>query len=169
MTSSVRASEERYQPTVERVYQGNGIEVTWEPNFCIHFAACIRGSLAAFNPRRRPWIDATAESAEKIAEIVSHCPTGALHARWADGTPAETPPEPIVVTPTLDGPLFVHGRMAVRDRQGHIIREDVRMAFCRCGHSRNKPFCDNSHDEVHFHSDDPAFGDEPDDIDDLVR
>lgn len=167
--TSVRLSEERYQPTVERVYQGEGIEVSWEPSLCIHFAACIRGSVAAFNPRRRPWIDVGAEPPEKIAEIVSHCPTGALHARWADGTPAETVPDAMIVTPTLDGPLFLHGRVTVRDRQGNVVREDVRMALCRCGNSKNKPFCDNSHDEVHFQSDDPEFGDEPDDIDDLVR
>ena len=91
--TSVRSSEERYHPTAERVYQGDGIEVSWEPSRCIHFAACVRGSVAAFNPRRRPWIDLGAEPAEKIAEIVSHCPTGALHARWADGTPAETVPD----------------------------------------------------------------------------
>jgi uncharacterized Fe-S cluster protein YjdI/CDGSH-type Zn-finger protein len=167
--TSVRSSEERYQPTVQRVYEGEGIEVTWEPSLCIHFAACIRGSLAAFNPRRRPWIDVTAEPAEKLAEIASRCPTGALHARWVDGHAAESPPEPMTVLPMLDGPLFLHGRIKIRDRQGNLVREDVRMALCRCGHSQNKPFCDNSHEQFGFHSEDPGFGEEPDDPDDLVR
>lgn len=167
--TTLRSSEDRYQPTVERVYGNDRIEVTWEPSLCIHFAACIRGSIQAFNPRRRPWIDVDAEAPEKIAEIVGRCPTGALHAYWADGQPAETPREATSILPTLDGPLFIRGRISVVDRQGNIVREDVRMAFCRCGQSKNKPFCDNSHSEVGFESNDPAFGDEPDDPDDLVR
>jgi len=47
------ASEEpRYASTVERVYQNDAIEVTWEPQLCVHFAACIQGSRRAFDPHR---------------------------------------------------------------------------------------------------------------------
>jgi uncharacterized Fe-S cluster protein YjdI/CDGSH-type Zn-finger protein len=167
--TSLRSSEDRYQPTVERVYRNDQIEVTWEPGLCIHFAACIRGSIQAFNPRRRPWIDVDAESPETLAEIVARCPTGALHARWPDGRPAETPREPMSILPTLDGPLFIRGQMTILDRAGNVVREDVRMALCRCGHSQNKPFCDDSHSRVGFESGDPAFGEEPDDPDEMVR
>src|SRR5690606_19798478 len=117
---------------------------------CIHFAACIRGSIRAFNPRRRPWVDVDAETPERIAEIVERCPTGALHARWKDGRPAEAPPEPGTVVPTVDGPLFLHGRVRILDRAGNVIREDTRIALCRCGHSKRKPFCDDSHYTVGF-------------------
>ena len=110
-----------------------------------------------------------AESPERLAEIVARCPTGALHARWPDGRPAEASPDTVQITPTLDGPVFVRGRVAIRDRQGNVVREDTRVALCRCGHSKNKPLCDDSHYEVGFRSDDPAFGEEPDDPDALVR
>lgn len=167
--TSVGNSDDRYQPTVERVYRNEQVEVTWEPSRCIHFAACVRGSIRAFNPRRKPWIDVDAESPETIAAIASRCPTGALHARWADGSPAEDPRETTSILPTLDGPLFIRGQMAVRDRAGRVVREDVRMALCRCGHSANKPFCDNSHSRHGFVSDDLALGEEPDDPDEMVR
>jgi uncharacterized Fe-S cluster protein YjdI/CDGSH-type Zn-finger protein len=167
MTS--QGSEERYQASVERTYSNGQIEVLWEPGLCIHFAACIRGSQRAFNPRRRPWVDIDAEPPEELAAIIARCPTGALHARWPDGRAPETPPEPLTITPTLDGPLFIRGNTLVRDRQGNPVRQDVRMALCRCGQSKNKPFCDNSHYEAGFESNDPAFGDEPDDPDDMVR
>lgn len=167
MTS--QRSEERYQGNVERVYSNGQIDILWEPGLCIHFAACIRGSQRAFNPRRRPWVDVEAESPETLAEIVARCPTGALHARWPDGHAPETSPEPLTITPTLDGPLFIHGNVLVRDRQGNAVRRDVRMALCRCGQSKNKPFCDNSHYETGFESNDPAFGEEPDDPDEMVR
>jgi uncharacterized Fe-S cluster protein YjdI/CDGSH-type Zn-finger protein len=167
--TNLRASEDRYQPAAERVYRNDRIEVTWEPGLCIHFAACIRGSIQAFNPRRKPWVNVDAESPERIAEIVGRCPTGALHARWTDGRPAEAARDSTSVLPTLDGPLFVRGHVSIVDRQGNLVRQDSRMALCRCGQSKNKPFCDNSHYDAAFESKDPAFGEEPDDPDDLVR
>lgn len=163
--TSERKAEERYAPTVARVYENDQIEITWEPGFCIHWAACIRGSSEAFNPRRKPWIDVSAETPERLAEIVEHCPTGALHAIWKDGRPAEHPPESPTLLPTLDGPTFVRGRTRLYDRQGNLIREDTRMALCRCGHSQNKPFCDDSHYHQGFKSEDPHLGDETDDPD----
>jgi uncharacterized Fe-S cluster protein YjdI/CDGSH-type Zn-finger protein len=158
-------SEERYAPTVERVYENADVEVTWEPRFCIHWAACIRGSSRAFNPRRKPWVDVNAESPERIAEIVARCPTGALHARFKDGRPAEVVPEAPAFLPTLDGPMFVRGRIRLLDRAGQVIREDTRVALCRCGHSQNKPFCDDSHYSAGFQSNDPHLGPEGDDPD----
>jgi uncharacterized Fe-S cluster protein YjdI/CDGSH-type Zn-finger protein len=166
MTS--QPTEARYASNVERVYANDSIEVTWEPGLCIHFAACIRGSSKAFNPRNRPWVDVNAETPERIAEIVSRCPTGALHAIWKDGHPSETPPEPATIIPTTDGPLFLHGKIRILDRQGNVVRADTRIALCRCGHSKNKPFCDDSHYEAGFVSDDERFGPDPDNPDDLV-
>ncbi len=162
-------TETRYASTVERVYANDHIEVLWEPSRCIHFAACIRGSVRAFNPRRKPWVDVDAEPPERIVEIVERCPTGALHALWKDGRPSENPPETATIVPTVDGPLFLHGRIQILDRQGNVVREDTRVALCRCGHSKNKPFCDDSHYEAGFTSGDPSFGPDPENPDDLVR
>ena len=153
---SSRQREERHQPAATRVYRTDAIEVTWDPSFCAHYGACFDGSIKAFDPRRRPWIVADAESPERIAEIVSHCPTGALHMRWLDGRPsAEPPDEPVAVMPQRDGPLFVRGRMLILNREGRVVREDTRIALCRCGHSSNKPYCDDSHYQVGFESKDP--------------
>jgi CDGSH-type Zn-finger protein len=44
-----------------------------------------------------------------------------------------------------DGPLFLRGDIELKDGEGCTIRRDTRMALCRCGQSRNKPFCDNTH------------------------
>lgn len=156
--SSKRVSEDRHQPAATRVYRTDAIEVTWNPAVCAHFGACFDGSIEAFDPRRRPWIEAGAEPPERIAEIVSHCPTGALHVRWLDGRPPVEPPdEPVAIMPQRDGPLLVRGRMLILDREGRVVREDTRMALCRCGHSENKPFCDDSHYHVGFESNDPQY------------
>jgi CDGSH-type Zn-finger protein len=54
------------------------------------------------------------------------------------------------VTLVPNGPLYVRGDVEVRAANGQLIRRDTRLAFCRCGHSQHKPFCDNSHRNVGF-------------------
>lgn len=45
------------------------------------------------------------------------------------------------------GPLFVKGRVRLITPSGEeIIME--RMALCRCGLSKNQPFCDGSHQQL---------------------
>ena len=49
------------------------------------------------------------------------------------------------------GPLVVRGPVLVTDAEGgefRIRRKTV--VLCRCGASRNKPFCDGSHAEIGF-------------------
>lgn len=144
--------EARYASTVERVYQNDEIEVTWEPRFCVHFAACIQGSPRAFDPRRRPWIDIDAEPASHLAEIVARCPTGALHAYARTGAPTKDASGTTTIVPLQDGPLILQGDIQIRARNGDLVREDTRVALCRCGQSRNKPFCDDSHYRTGFRS-----------------
>jgi uncharacterized Fe-S cluster protein YjdI len=142
--------EPRFDPGVERVYRNEAVEVTWAPSYCTHFRACVRGAPQVFDPQRRPWIDVDLDSADAIVQVVSACPTGALHARLLDGEPEEAPFETTGVYVQQDGPLFVRGPIRVIGADGTLIREDVRLALCRCGASQNKPFCDDSHYRIGF-------------------
>jgi uncharacterized Fe-S cluster protein YjdI len=135
-----------------RVYGDERIEVRWEPRLCIHVKHCVRRLGAVFDPERRPWIDVTAAEADEIAETVLSCPTGALHFRRIDGGPQEEPADPPTVVPRTDGPLFLRGQFRIEDAEGNLLREDTRLALCRCGASGNKPFCDGSHLRVGFKS-----------------
>ena len=142
----------RKEPGVERVYRDDHVEVTWEPGLCIHVGTCFRTLPSVFQPRERPWVRLEEGTPDDIARTVSLCPTGALGLRRLDGEPEEAMPEPPVLEADPDGPLFVRGHVKVVDEEGGMIREDTRIALCRCGHSENKPFCDNSHLRVGFKS-----------------
>jgi len=43
------------------------------------------------------------------------------------------------------GPLEVTGKFRIVNSAGRIIETDGTVYLCRCGASRNKPFCDDSH------------------------
>ena len=70
-----------------RTYANEAIEVHWEPRLCIHTQSCIRRLGEVFDPQARPWIRVDGADAERIAETVVTCPTGALHFRRLDGGP----------------------------------------------------------------------------------
>lgn len=133
-----------------RTYANETIEVHWEPKLCIHMQNCVRGLGEVFDPQARPWVRVDAANAERIAETVLTCPTGALHFRRLDGGPQEEPPVETTVDPRPNGPLFLRGRIRIVDGDGATVREDTRVALCRCGASSNKPFCDSSHRTIGF-------------------
>ena len=134
-----------------REYRSAEISVLWYAERCIHNAACIRALPKVFDSRRRPWVDlgavgaSGAAGADAIADAVLRCPTGALHYVRHDGGAPEPVPTEVTVRVVANGPLFVRGPVTVAAEDGSVLREDTRLALCRCGQSRKMPFCDNSH------------------------
>ena len=94
--------------------------------------------------------DPDAAPPDEIAQTILRCPSGALHFTRTDDGEQETADEQLTVTPQKGGPLYLRGRIQIRDRDGSVVREDTRIALCRCGASENKPFCDNSHVRIGF-------------------
>ena len=149
VTPADATQEPRTRPGVERVYRNEQIAVFWEPKLCIHTGYCFRGSPQVFKPLERPWVDVNAASADEVAATVMRCPTGALHFERLDGGPQEEAPEETTIIERPNGPLYVRGRLRLQ-RQDGSVREETRVALCRCGQSANKPFCDGTHREIRF-------------------
>jgi CDGSH-type Zn-finger protein len=60
----------------------------------------------------------------------------------------------VTIRALKDGPYEVSGGAKVFDHQGKEYQEDQfePVYLCRCGHSKNKPFCDGSHEDEGFKS-----------------
>jgi uncharacterized Fe-S cluster protein YjdI/CDGSH-type Zn-finger protein len=155
-TESYDENEGRKRPGVERVYRNDQIAVYWEPKLCIHAGYCFRGLPEVFKPESRPWISVDAATAEKIAKVVMTCPTGALHFERLDGGSQEPQPAETTIDVRPNGPLYIRGQVRIAGPGGILIREDTRVALCRCGYSENKPFCDGSHRRVGFRTMKPS-------------
>jgi CDGSH-type Zn-finger protein len=56
------------------------------------------------------------------------------------------------VSVQTDGPLKVEGAIELVDAEGNAIptREGKAVYLCRCGGSKNKPFCDGTHSKIGF-------------------
>jgi uncharacterized Fe-S cluster protein YjdI len=135
---------------VRKDYERDGIVVTWDSQYCIHSANCVRGLPQVFDTNRRPWITPDAAAADEIASVIERCPSGALSYRRTDGALQEQAPDEPFVYPIPNGPLYVNAALTIRDEDGNVQREATRMTLCRCGASENKPFCDSSHLRIGF-------------------
>lgn len=129
---------------VRKTYAAGDVTIVWQPSLCIHSEKCHHGLPAVFDPKRRPWIQASAATTEAIIAQIRSCPSGALSIE--SGDKATGPEQGVVRAEVLrDGPLLVQGSITVVDAEGKATARDGATAFCRCGASKNKPYCDGSH------------------------
>lgn len=135
-----------------KTYTGENIDVMYDIPRCIHAAECIRGLNAVFDTEKRPWIQPDNAEADQLAAVILRCPTGALHFQRKDGGSEEPTPDDNTIQLVENGPLFVRGDVTIIAEDAEVLLEDTRLALCRCGHSSNKPLCDNSHVEAAFHA-----------------
>ena len=131
-----------------QTYAGAGFEVTYDAETCIHAAECVRGLPEVFDPQARPWVRPERAPAERIAEVVARCPSGAL--RFVGRAEATPRAGRTIVALRQDGPLLLSGDIEVRGPDGAVLFAGPKTALCRCGHSARKPFCDGSHKAAGF-------------------
>lgn len=96
------------------------------------------------------------EARAEAMEAAEQCPAGRLVALYKDGTPLEYDYEPTIALmqdpeKNCSAGLFVMGGIPVESADGETYEVRNRVALCRCGHSRNKPFCDAMHVPSEYH------------------
>ena len=126
------------------------IEVTFDPNLCSHSGICTRGLPYVFNLQARPWIQPEHAIPDDVAELIRRCPSGALSYHRLDGAADEIADEGVTMRPVRNGPVYARGDLEILDGEGNVLRRATRAAFCRCGSSKNKPYCDGTHVETGF-------------------
>jgi len=94
-----------------------------------------------------PWIKPDATDADYLVEIAHACPSGAIRYKRKDGKRDERAPPVNLITVREAGPYAVHADIHLDDQNSFY-----RATLCRCGASKNKPFCDGSHHEVPFNA-----------------
>lgn len=137
---------------ITKKYTNGEVTIVWKPDLCIHSGICFRGLGEVFDPKVRPWIKPEGAATDAIIDQVKKCPSGALsyylNKDAAEGqikVDAET-----IVETVPNGPLMVYGNVSVKDSKGNLTKKNNVTAFCRCGASNNKPFCDGSHRKINF-------------------
>lgn len=95
------------------------------------------------------------EYREEVIRGAINCPTGRLVAVDKEGNEIEPEYEPsieIIQDPekNVSGPLFVKGNIPIESSDGTMYEIRNRVGLCRCGSSKNTPFCDGKHIKAGF-------------------
>lgn len=130
------------QPRHSDKYKGKKITINDDRGICSHAGYCTSGLPKVFRMGVEPWINADGETVDKIIETIKKCPSGALSYEIEDEL-FDHFSDAAEIQITEDGPYFVKGSIALKDKDTPESKEHF--ALCRCGHSRNKPFCDGQH------------------------
>ncbi len=72
-----------------------------------------------------------------------------VNAKEAPG-PIEVHTEPVDIKPKPNGPLLLEGPLEIMSASGRHIANGSKHFICRCGASKNKPFCDGAHKAIEF-------------------
>ncbi|TVZ57728.1 putative Fe-S cluster protein YjdI [Flavobacteriaceae bacterium MAR_2010_105] len=129
----------------EKEYSNGDVTVVWKPEVCIHSAICAKGLPNVFQPKEQPWIKIDAASTQAIVDQVKACPSGALSYYMNNKEDKSSETLETKVEVMSNGPLLVYGTLKVTHKDGSSEVKNKTTAFCRCGASNNKPYCDGTH------------------------
>lgn len=133
-------------------YSNDDLTVIWKPRKCIHSGICVKLLPEVYDPKSRPWIQPQNASGSRLQRQIDKCPSGALsyelkspEKEIKDDTNMSTKVEIL-----KKGPLLLHGNVEVVHTDGSSELKKRTTAFCRCGASGNKPYCDGTHNDNDF-------------------
>lgn len=126
--------------------KGTHATILFDAQKCVHSRGCVLSHPDVFVPNvQGEWLHPDAQPVEELMHVAKNCPSGAIrviHHTHPDG-PRDSDHAPLVNTLRIreNGPLAVEAQLLIQGEP----QTTPRVTLCRCGQSKNKPFCDSSH------------------------
>lgn len=158
------AKEEDRVPDRRDTYVGTSITVLDNRGLCQHSGYCTDRLATVFRAGQEPFVSPSGGRLDDIVHAVRACPSGALSFAidgWEVRAHVDPAGRPAAVEVSKNGPYRVSGGMTLLD-DGHVRHaaphgsSAEHYALCRCGESKNKPFCSGRHRETEFADPQPA-------------
>ena len=126
--------------------RGKNATISFNSELCIHARRCVISQPGVFKANVvGSWIDPDAASPEELVFVAMNCPSGAIQVTRHDGGADEQPPKVNGITVRENGPLAISATITLAGKE-----IGTRATLCRCGQSKNKPYCDGSHVAAEF-------------------
>lgn len=138
--------------SVTKYYTNGEVTIVWKPDLCTHVTYCYTELPEVFDPSERPWINPQGASTERIIKQVNRCPSGALtyfhniHPEKPNNMSDEQKNTKTCIEIIENGPAIVTGQCIINDKKTGKVSETKNVfTLCRCGKTKDRPFCDGSH------------------------
>ncbi len=148
---SSRKIEGRQPDRVDH-YKGDGIIIHDNRGVCSHAGYCTDNLPSVFRQGVEPWIDPDGALVKDIIRVIEMCPSGAL-SYAIGGVKHDRLNRLPSINLIKDGPYHVVGEIKLEDPGNSKPESTEHYTLCRCGGSKNKPFCDGSHWYIRFQDD----------------
>lgn len=137
------------------VIEGEKLVLEFDGKACMHSRFCVMGAPNTFLGNvDGPWLYPDDSSPDVLYAIARQCASGAIRVHRKDGGQDVQTPPVNVLRVMENGPLCFHADLDIHNPEGSLAAESenegMNRALCRCGASKNKPYCDGSHHEIHF-------------------
>lgn len=127
-----------------QVYEGKDIDIHFNRSICSGAANCVRKFSNIYKSTSENWISPDKGTIEEVINSIKACPSGALSYELKDESPKEEYKDE-EINIIKDGPILVKGDIENEISSWSTNANKQKFALCRCGNSKNKPFCDYSH------------------------
>ncbi len=132
-------------------YHNGDLTIVWKPRKCIHSGVCVRTLPQVYDPQKKPWIEAEKASIDALKSQIDACPSAALTYYLKNKeTENQNTTTMTKIKVNKNGPLLVQGDIEITNTDGSTETKSKVTAFCRCGESSNKPYCDGEHNKIGF-------------------
>jgi len=127
-------------------YSGEKVTIRFDGGKCIHSRNCVLGLPNVFQANAPgPWINPDNGTVDELIAVARSCPSGAITYERHDDGEAERAPDVNVIRVLENGPLAISADLQIAGQEPRL-----RATLCRCGDSKNKPYCDSTHKEAGF-------------------
>ena len=125
-------------------YEAEQITIHDNRGICSHAGLCSDGLPSVFRLKQEPWIDPHGATPDETIAVIRQCPSGAL-SYSVDGIEHRDRERGPAIFVSPNGPYVVTGGPDLRDTTLGEGASPEHFSLCRCGGSKNKPFCDGTH------------------------
>ena len=126
--------------------EGRDMHLTFDTRRCVHARRCVLGAPTVFlSGVEGQWLYPDRMETSDLRGVCHSCPSGAVRYEPKGDTPPEPAPEVNNVKLREDGPYAFRATLEIDG-----VRDGYRATLCRCGASKNKPYCDGSHRKIGF-------------------
>lgn len=143
LTADRRPRRERSQ-----VWRGTGIALSDDRTLCASAGFCRTRLTDVWQMVARTQ---DPEVCARLVRMVMNCSAGRLVVSLGGDEPLEPEYVPSIAV-VREGPLWVRGGIPIEAPDGFVYEVRNRVTLCRCGQSRNQPFCDGMHEHSGFTS-----------------
>ncbi len=131
---------------------GKEVVVSYTPVLCGHIGACHHLAPDVFKPGERPWVTLEEGQLKDVMAVMKNCPSGALSIS-VDGEDLHHEylgrGDEVALKIVQNGPYIV-SNVALDAAFNGERASQKKYILCRCGMSKNKPFCDGTHYEENW-------------------